>query len=109
MKILYGVQGTGNGHITRARAMANALQERDVDVQFLVSGRPKVKLFDMEPFGAFIDIGVHQDGLVHISAMSDKFIDDPRKVVKAGDIIKVKVMEVDIARKRIGLSMRMDD
>jgi protein Tex len=60
-------------------------------------------------FGAFIDIGVHQDGLVHISAMSDKFIDDPRKVVKAGDIIKVKVMEVDIARKRIGLSMRMDD
>ena len=60
-------------------------------------------------FGAFIDIGVHQDGLVHISAMSEKFIDDPRKVVKAGDIIKVKVMEVDIARKRIGLSMRLDD
>ena len=53
MKILYGVQGTGNGHITRARAMASALQERDVDVQFLVSGRPKVKLFDMEPFGDY--------------------------------------------------------
>lgn len=60
-------------------------------------------------FGAFVDIGVHQDGLVHISAMSDKFIDDPRKVVKAGDIVKVKVMEVDAARKRIGLSMRLDD
>jgi uncharacterized protein len=60
-------------------------------------------------FGAFIDIGVHQDGLVHISAMSEKFIDDPRKVVKAGDIVKVKVMEIDIERKRIGLSMRLDD
>lgn len=60
-------------------------------------------------FGAFVDIGVHQDGLVHISAMSDKFIDDPRKVVKAGDIVKVKVMEVDVARKRVGLSMRLSD
>jgi len=60
-------------------------------------------------FGAFIDIGVHQDGLVHISAMSDTFISDPRQVVKAGDIVKVKVMEVDVARKRIGLSMRMSD
>lgn len=53
MKILYGVQGTGNGHITRARAMANALKDKDVDVQFLVSGRPKFKLFDMEPFGDY--------------------------------------------------------
>jgi uncharacterized protein len=60
-------------------------------------------------FGAFIDIGVHQDGLVHISAMSDKFIKDPREVVKAGDVVKVKVMEVDVPRKRIGLSMRMSD
>lgn len=60
-------------------------------------------------FGAFVDIGVHQDGLVHISAMSDSFISDPRQVVKAGDIVKVKVMEVDVARKRIGLSMRMSD
>jgi len=60
-------------------------------------------------FGAFVDLGVHQDGLVHISALSDKFIDDPRKVVKAGDIVKVKVMEVDTARKRIGLSMRLTD
>jgi uncharacterized protein len=60
-------------------------------------------------FGAFVDIGVHQDGLVHISALSHTFVKDPREVVKAGDIVKVKVMEVDIPRKRIGLSMRMDD
>ncbi|GLQ33123.1 Tex family protein [Litoribrevibacter albus] len=60
-------------------------------------------------FGAFVDIGVHQDGLVHISALSDTFISDPRQVVKAGDIVKVKVMEVDVPRKRIGLSMRMSD
>ncbi|WP_445158213.1 Tex family protein [Halomonas sp. E14] len=60
-------------------------------------------------FGAFVDIGVHQDGLVHISALSDKFIEDPRSVVKAGDIVKVKVMSVDLARSRIALSMRLDD
>lgn len=60
-------------------------------------------------FGAFVDIGVHQDGLVHISSLSDKFIDDPHKVVKAGDIVKVKVMEVDLARKRIALTMRLDE
>jgi len=60
-------------------------------------------------FGAFVDVGVHQDGLVHISALSNSFIKDPREVVKAGDIVKVKVMEVDIPRKRIALSMRMDD
>jgi len=60
-------------------------------------------------FGAFVDIGVHQDGLVHISALSDKFVEDPRTVVKTGDIVKVKVMEVEIARKRIALSMRLDD
>ncbi|MGI0119497.1 Tex family protein [Zooshikella sp. RANM57] len=60
-------------------------------------------------FGAFVDIGVHQDGLVHISALSDTFVKDPRDVVKAGDIVKVKVLEVDIPRKRIGLTMRMSD
>lgn len=60
-------------------------------------------------FGAFVDVGVHQDGLVHISALSDRFIDDPRSVVKAGDIVTVKVMNVDILRKRVGLSMRLDD
>ncbi|KKD00123.1 Tex family protein [Photobacterium halotolerans] len=60
-------------------------------------------------FGAFVDVGVHQDGLVHISALSDKFISDPREVVKAGDVVKVKVMEVDLQRKRIALSMRLSD
>jgi uncharacterized protein len=60
-------------------------------------------------FGAFVDVGVHQDGLVHISAMSDKFIKDPRDVAKAGDIVQVKVMSIDEARKRVGLSMRLTD
>ncbi|EIK54568.1 S1 RNA-binding domain-containing protein [Stutzerimonas stutzeri TS44] len=60
-------------------------------------------------FGAFVDIGVHQDGLVHVSALSEKFVKDPYEVVKAGDIVKVKVMEVDIPRQRVGLSMRMGD
>ncbi|MGM0915022.1 MAG: Tex family protein [Pseudomonadota bacterium] len=60
-------------------------------------------------FGAFVDIGVHQDGLVHISALSDKFVEDPRSVVKAGDIVRVKVMSVDLERARIGLTMRLDD
>ena len=60
-------------------------------------------------FGAFVDIGVHQDGLVHISALSNKFVDDPRKVVRTGDLVKVKVMEVDVARKRVGLTMRLED
>jgi len=60
-------------------------------------------------FGAFIDIGVHQDGLVHISALSNTFVKDPRSVVKAGDIVKVKVVEVDVPRKRIALTMRLDD
>ena len=60
-------------------------------------------------FGAFVDIGVHQDGLVHISALTDRFIKDPREVVKAGDIVKVKVLEVDIPRKRIALTMRLND
>jgi uncharacterized protein len=60
-------------------------------------------------FGAFVDIGVHQDGLVHISAITDKFIKDPREVVKTGEVVRVKVMEVDVARNRIALSMRLDD
>ena len=80
------------------------------------------KLSDLEPgmvlegvvtnvanFGAFVDIGVHQDGLVHISMLSNQFVKDPREVVKAGDIVKVKVLEVDIPRQRIGLTMRMSD
>ncbi|MDK8477576.1 Tex family protein [Corynebacterium pseudodiphtheriticum] len=60
-------------------------------------------------FGAFIDVGVHQDGLVHISAMSNKFVSDPHTVVRSGEIVKVKVLDVDVARQRIGLSLRLDD
>ena len=60
-------------------------------------------------FGAFVDIGVHQDGLVHISALADRFVQDPRDVVKAGDVVKVKVLEVDVPRKRIALTMRLND
>lgn len=60
-------------------------------------------------FGAFVDIGVHQDGLVHISSLSDKFVEDPHQVVKTGNIVKVKVLEVDVPRKRIALTMRLDE
>jgi uncharacterized protein len=59
-------------------------------------------------FGAFVDIGVHQDGLVHVSQLADRFIKDPHEVVKAGDVVKVRVVEVDAKRKRIGLTMRKD-
>jgi uncharacterized protein len=60
-------------------------------------------------FGAFVDVGVHQDGLVHISALADTFVKDPHQVVKAGDVVRVKVMEVDVSRKRISLTMRLAD
>ena len=60
-------------------------------------------------FGAFVDIGVHQDGLVHISMLAEKFVKDPREVVKAGDVVKVKVLEVDLERRRVGLTMRLND
>ncbi|HET7844874.1 MAG TPA: Tex family protein [Xanthomonadales bacterium] len=67
------------------------------------------RVTNVAAFGAFVDIGVHQDGLVHVSALSAKFVKDPREVVKAGDVVKVKVLDVDLARQRIGLTMRMDD
>ena len=60
-------------------------------------------------FGAFVDVGVHQDGLVHVSAMSHRFVSDPHEVVRSGEVVKVKVMDVDVARNRIGLSLRLDD
>ena len=82
-------------------------------VETLADLRPDMSLegvvTNVAAFGAFVDIGVHQDGLVHISALSEKFVKDPYEVVKAGDIVKVKVMEVDIPRQRVGLSMRMSD
>ena len=78
---------------------------KDLELDMVLEG----VITNVTHFGAFVDIGVHQDGLVHISAMSERFISDPREVVKAGDIVKVKVMSVDVARKRVGLSMRMSD
>src|SRR5207244_4334611 len=60
-------------------------------------------------FGAFVDVGVHQDGLVHISALSKTFVKDPRDVVKSGDVVRVKVLDVDVPRKRIALTLRLDD
>ncbi|NJQ16198.1 Tex family protein [Streptomyces bohaiensis] len=60
-------------------------------------------------FGAFVDVGVHQDGLVHVSAMSDRFVSDPREIVKPGDIVRVKVLDVDVPRKRISLTLRLED
>lgn len=78
---------------------------KDLQLNMVLEGT----ISNVTNFGAFVDIGVHQDGLVHISALSHQFVKDPRAVVKAGDIVKVKVMVVDIERKRIGLSMRLDD
>jgi uncharacterized protein len=78
---------------------------KDLTLSMILQGT----VTNVTDFGAFVDIGVHQDGLVHISSLSDQFVKDPREVVKTGDIVKVKVMSVDIARKRIGLSMRLSD
>ncbi|MCB1689616.1 MAG: RNA-binding transcriptional accessory protein [Halioglobus sp.] len=77
----------------------------DLRVDMILEGT----VTNVTSFGAFVDVGVHQDGLVHISAMSEKFIKDPRDAAKAGDIVKVKVMEVDVPRQRIALSMRLTD
>jgi uncharacterized protein len=60
-------------------------------------------------FGAFVDVGVHQDGLVHVSAMADRFVSDPHEVVRSGQVVRVKVIDVDVDRKRIGLSLRLGD
>ena len=78
---------------------------KDLQVGMVLEG----VVSNVAAFGAFVDIGVHQDGLIHISALSDKYVKDPREVVKAGDIVKVKVLEVDVARKRIALTRRLDD
>jgi uncharacterized protein len=98
------------GRDPRGEFRAAELRE---DVQDLKDLKPGMVLegtvTNVAAFGAFVDIGVHQDGLVHVSALSSRFVKDPHEVVKAGDIVKVKVLEVDIARKRIALTMRMDD
>ena len=78
---------------------------KDLQVGMILEGT----VTNVANFGAFVDIGVHQDGLVHISMLSNSFVDDPHKVVKVGDVVKVKVLEVDVTRKRIALSMRLDE
>jgi uncharacterized protein len=78
---------------------------KDLKVGMILEGT----VTNVAAFGAFVDVGVHQDGLVHISAMSKTFIKDPREVVKPGDVVKVKVLEVEVARKRIALTLRLDD
>ncbi|KAB2897607.1 MAG: RNA-binding transcriptional accessory protein, partial [Dokdonella sp.] len=89
-----------------APSFAEGVHEpKDLVVGMVLEGR----VSNVAAFGAFVDIGVHQDGLVHVSALSHRYVRDPRAVVKAGDIVKVKVMEVDLQRGRIALSMRLDD
>src|SRR5215468_9475455 len=90
----------------KAAVFKEGIEEiKDLKVGMILEGT----VTNVAAFGAFVDIGVHQDGLVHISAMSKTFIKDPRQVVKPGDIVKVKVLEVEAARKRIALTLRLDD
>jgi uncharacterized protein len=85
------------------------LQDGIEDIKDLVAGMSlEGTISNVAQFGAFVDLGVHQDGLIHVSQLSDKFVNDARDVVKTGDIVKVKVLEVDLARKRISLTMKLD-
>lgn len=98
------------GRDPRPEFVAPTFAEGVDDVKDLKPGMVlEGRVTNVAAFGAFVDIGVHQDGLVHVSALSHTFVKDPRDAVKAGDIVKVKVMEVDLPRQRIGLSMRLDD
>jgi uncharacterized protein len=90
----------------KAASFAEGIEEmKDLKVGMILEG----VVSNVAAFGAFVDIGVHQDGLIHISALADKFVKDPREVVKAGDVIKVRVLEVDLQRKRIALTRRLSD
>lgn len=90
----------------KAAAFAEGIEDlKDLKVGMILEG----VVSNVAAFGAFVDIGVHQDGLIHISALADKFVKDPREVVKAGDVVKVRVLEVDIQRKRIALTRRLSD
>ena len=98
------------GRDPRGEFRTAALKEGVEEIKHLTPGMVlEGTVTNVTNFGAFVDVGVHQDGLVHISAMSDKFVKDPHSVVSAGQIVKVKVLEVDLERKRIGMSMRLDD
>ncbi|MGI2258494.1 Tex family protein [Shewanella sp. GXUN23E] len=93
------------GEFKTARFKDGVEDLKDLKVEMILEG----VVTNVTNFGAFVDIGVHQDGLVHISSLTDKFVSDPHTVVKAGDVVKVKVMEVDVERRRIGLSMRLEE
>ncbi|MCF1439869.1 MAG: helix-hairpin-helix domain-containing protein, partial [Shewanella sp.] len=93
------------GEFKTARFKDGVEDLKDLKAEMILEG----VVTNVTNFGAFVDIGVHQDGLVHISSLTDKFVSDPHAVVKAGDVVKVKVMEVDVERRRIGLSMRLDE
>ncbi|MCL2915166.1 RNA-binding transcriptional accessory protein [Shewanella corallii] len=93
------------GEFKTAKFKDGVEELKDLKVEMILEG----VVTNVTNFGAFVDIGVHQDGLVHISSLTDKFVSDPHTVVKAGDVVKVKVMEVDVERRRIGLSMRLDE
>ncbi|OOG59343.1 Tex family protein [Rhodanobacter sp. C03] len=98
------------GRDPRPEFVAPSFAEGVEDVKDLKPGMIlEGRVTNVAAFGAFVDIGVHQDGLVHVSALSHTFVKDPRDAVKAGDIVKVKVMEIDLPRQRIGLSMRLND
>lgn len=93
------------GEFKTATFMDGVEDIKDLNAGMILEGT----VTNVANFGAFVDIGVHQDGLVHISMLSNSFVDDPHKVVKVGDLVKVKVLDVDIQRKRIALSMRLED
>jgi uncharacterized protein len=98
------------GRDPRPEFKSAVFQEGVEDLKDLTSGMVlEGVVTNVTNFGAFVDIGVHQDGLVHISMMSEHFVKDPRELVKAGDVVKVKVLEVDLQRRRIALTMRLGD
>ena len=98
------------GRDPRPEFKSAVFQEGVEDLKDLTSGMVlEGVVTNVTNFGAFVDIGVHQDGLVHISMMSERFVKDPRELVKAGDVVKVKVLEVDLQRRRIALTMRLGD
>lgn len=90
---------------TTARFAAGVEKVADLKAGMILEG----VVTNVAAFGAFVDVGVHQDGLVHVSAMSDRFVSDPHEVVRSGQVVRVKVMDVDVDRQRIGLSLRLND
>ena len=90
---------------TTATFAAGVEKVADLKVGMVLEG----VVTNVAAFGAFVDVGVHQDGLVHVSAMADRFVSDPHEVVRSGQVVRVKVVDVDVERQRIGLSLRLND